>query len=47
MKKKCKHKFIHIIESSKSLRQDDKKVYDWLIHKCAKCHVKSRGERLE
>jgi len=45
--KECKHQWEHIIDKGRCMKQDDRKLYSWLIHRCKKCGIKSDGVKLE
>ncbi len=43
---KCKHLWEHKVEKGLSLNKQDKKVYEWLIHKCKHCGKRVSGGKL-
>lgn len=47
IEKECNHKFIHIVIKSRCMYKEDKKIYDWLCHKCVYCNKIGFGEKLE
>ncbi len=44
---KCNHLFEHKITKDVCLNQKDKKIYDWLTHKCKKCGLEACCGKLE